>query len=226
MIAELTHAADAVGRKPDCRAVVLAAEGDVFCAGGDLNWMREQMDAEPDARREQATALAMMLKALNEVPVPLIGRVQGDAFGGGVGLMSICDTVVAVEGSKFGLTETSLGLIPATIGPYVAARLGEANARRVFYSSKLFSAELAHSFGLVSVLVPPSQLGEAVEAEVAPYLSCAPGAVAEAKALLRMLTSPVDDAMIEASIEALLVRWNSAEAQERTAAFFDKRQSS
>ncbi len=222
MIGELTAMIARIASSGSIRVVVLAAEGAVFCAGGDLAWMRAQMAADADTRRREATALAMMFKGLNDLGVPVIGRVQGDAFGGGVGLMSVCDVVVAVDGASFGLTETRLGLIPATIGPYVVARMGEARARRVFFSSRVFGASEAVELGLVARIVASEDLDAAVEREVAPYLECAPGAVAEAKTLVRHLGG-VDDAAIAASVEALVTRWDSAEAEEGTAAFFDKR---
>lgn len=222
MIAELAAAAGALAADSSVRVVVLAAEGDVFCAGGDLNWMREQMAADRATRRREARALAEMLRALNELPKPLIGRVHGNAFGGGVGMMSVCDVVVASEGLTFGLTETRLGLIPATIGPYVVARMGEARARRVFMSSRLFDVEEARELGLVAKIVAADALDAAVEMEVVPYLSCAPGAVAEAKALVRQLGPVIDGDTLEATVEALVARWSSAEAEAGTRAFFAK----
>ena len=223
MIAELSDAAAKIAASDSIRVVVLQAEGDVFCAGGDLNWMRAQMGADAQTRRREATALAEMLFALNTLPEPLIGRVHGNAFGGGVGMMSVCDVAVAVEGTVFGLTETKLGLIPATIGPYVIARMGEAKARSVFFSSRLFSVEEAQSLGLVAKIVSSDTLDETIEAEVAPYLSCAPGAVSEAKALARALGPKIDRETIALSVDALVKRWESHEAAEGTAAFFEKR---
>lgn len=225
-IAALTGAAAQLGADPAVRVVVLAGEGASFCAGGDLNWMREQMAADPVTRAVQARALAGMLNALNTLPKPLIGRVHGNAFGGGIGMMAVCDVAVAATGARFGLTETRLGLIPATIGPYVVARLGEAMARRVFMSARLFEAAEAVTLGLAARAVAPADLDQAVEAEVAPYLACAPGAVAEAKALVRRLGPPIGAAEIEASIAALVARWESPEAGEGIAAFFDRRKPS
>ncbi len=223
MIAELAEVAEQISASSSIRVVVLAAEGPVFCAGGDLNWMREQMAADASTRRREATALANMLGALDRLPKPLIAQVHGDAFGGGVGLMSICDVVVAAKGTRFGLTETRLGLIPATIGPYVVARLGAAQARRVFFSSRVFDVEEARALGLVARIAPASELDKAVEDEVAPFLECAPGAVAAAKALVARLGSAVDDQAISDTIDALVERWDSDEAEEGTKAFFEKR---
>jgi methylglutaconyl-CoA hydratase len=223
MIAEITAAAGALGADPAVRVVVLAAEGTSFCAGGDLGWMQAQMAADSATRGVEARKLAQMLRALNELPKPLIGRLQGNAFGGGVGLAAVCDVAVGVETLKMGLTETRLGLIPATIGPYVVARMGEAMARRVFFSARLFGAEEAVRLGLLARAVPFGDLDAAVEAEVAPYLACAPGAVAEAKALVRALGPRIDAGVIEASVAALVRVWEGGEAAEGIAAFFGKR---
>ncbi len=130
------------------RAVVLTGEGASFCAGGDLDWMRQQFEASRQEREAQAMKLARMLRALNELPKPLIGRVNGQAFGGGLGMMSVCDMVVAVDSAKFAFTETRLGLIPATIGPYVVARMGERRAQgSVFMSARMFGASEAKRSG-------------------------------------------------------------------------------
>jgi len=223
LIAALSRAAADLGADPAVRVVVLGGQGRSFCAGGDLGWMQAQIAADPDERAAGAHALAGMLQALNTLPKPLIGRVHGNAFGGGVGLMSVCDVVVAAEHARFGLTETRLGLIPATIGPYVLARMGEAGARRVFMSGRLFDAVEARELGLVARLVAAEALDDAVEAELAPYLACAPGAVAAAKALARRLGPPIGPAEIEASVDALIAQWESGEAAEGIAAFFEKR---
>ncbi|WP_068115063.1 crotonase/enoyl-CoA hydratase family protein [Tropicimonas marinistellae] len=223
MMDEVTDATNRLGADPAVRVIVLAGEGRSFCAGGDLGWMQAQRDAGAAARAREATRLARMLQALNTCPKPLIGRVHGNAFGGGLGLISVCDVAVAAETARFGFTETRLGLIPATIGPYVVARMGEAMARRVFMSARLFPAGEAQALGLLARSVPAEELDAAVEAEVTPYLSVAPGAVSEAKALLRRLGPAIDEATIAETVEALARRWESEEAAEGIAAFFEKR---
>ncbi|WP_371169122.1 crotonase/enoyl-CoA hydratase family protein [Aliiroseovarius sp. 2305UL8-7] len=223
MIEELTDAAHTLGADEAVRVVILTGAGKSFCAGGDLRWMQDQMAADPVTRGAEAKKLAMMLNALNEMPKPLIARVQGQAFGGGVGIASVADVAIGVTGAKFGLTETRLGLIPATIGPYVLARLGEAMARRVFMSARIFEAEEAVTLGLLAKAVAPEDLDAAVEVEVVPYLATAPGAVAEAKALARRLGPPITETIIDDTIAGLVARWESAEAQEGIAAFFEKR---
>jgi methylglutaconyl-CoA hydratase len=223
MIDALTQAAARIAADRRIRVVVLAAAGPTFCAGGDLGWMRDQMAADTPTRRAAATSLAQMLGALDSLPQPLIGRIQGNAFGGGVGLACVCDVTIGVQTAKFGLTETRLGLIPATIGPYVLARIGAARARRVFLSGRVFGADEAVALDILARAVAADALDDAIAAEVAPYLSCGPEAVAAAKAYARSLGPVIDAAVIARSVDALIACWDGAEAAEGIAAFFDKR---
>lgn len=223
MIAELSEAAARLATDRAVRAVVLTGAGASFCAGGDLDWMRAQMASSRSERMAGARELAGMLGAFNTLPKPLIGKAQGQAFGGGIGLLCVCDIAIGVEGARFGLTETRLGLIPATIGPYVLARMGEAMARRVFMSARLFDAKEAVSLGILARAVAAEVLDEAVEAEVLPYLAAAPDAVSRAKALARNLGPRIDAAVIEETVIALADTWESPEAREGIAAFFEKR---
>lgn len=222
MMAELTEAAATLGSDPLVRAVVLASEGKSFSAGADLGWMRAQVAADRAGRMAEATRLAHMLRTLNEMPKPLIARVHGNAFGGGLGIISVCDVAIGVEEAKFGFTETRLGIIPGTISPYVLARMGEGRARRVLMSARLFDAAEACELGLLARAVPAEALDEAVEREVKPYLSAAPGAVATAKAIARSLGPVIDDAVIAATVARLADQWETDEAREGLAAFFDK----
>lgn len=223
MIAELTAVAHALGTDDAVRVVVLRGAGKTFCAGGDLGWMRAQMEADAATRADEAGKLAHMLHALNTMPKPLVGALHGNAFGGGVGMAAVCDVAIGADDIRMGLTETRLGIIPATIGPYVLARMGEGRARRVFMSSRLFDAIEAVELGLLARAVPAGDLDAAVAREVVPYLACAPGAVAAAKALARSFGPRIDEATIAASIAALKARWETDEATEGIAAFFDKR---
>lgn len=223
MITELTDFAIEMTRSRSARAIILRGAGTIFCAGGDLSWMQAQIEADRATRITEARRLAMMLKALNEMPVPLIGQVHGAALGGGVGLLCICDVVIAEETATFGLTETRLGLIPATIGPYVVARMGEGATRRVFMSSRRFDAEEARALGLVADVVPQDALEARVAQETAPYLRVAPGAAGAAKRMARQLGPKITDAMIDSSIEALADIWEGDEAAEGIAAFLEKR---
>jgi len=222
MLLELKAAAEQLAADDAVRVVVLTGAGKSFCAGGDLGWMQQQMQADAATRGAEARILAEMLQLLNTLPKPLIGALQGNAFGGGVGMASVCDVAIGVDHLKMGLTETRLGLIPATIGPYVVARMGEARARRVFMSARLFGAEEAVDLGILARVVPAADLDAAIEAEVIPYLSCAPEAVGAAKALVRDLGPKIDDAVIDHTIAALVDRWEGSEAPEGIAAFFAK----
>lgn len=222
MIRDIHEAAERLGADASVRVVILAAKGKTFCAGGDLGWMRAQFDATPEERGREAGALAYMLQAINLIPKPVIGRIHGNAFGGGVGMASVCDIAIGTTGVTMALTETRLGLIPATIGPYVAARMGEARARRVFMSGRAFKGAEAVDLGLLARAVAPDDLDAAVEAEVAPYLQTAPEAVARAKALLRHLGPPITEEVIRHSIGELVACWEGPEARDGITAFFGK----
>jgi len=223
MIAELTDFAKEMARNPTARAIILRGEGSVFCAGGDLGWMHDQIKADRATRIVEARKLAMMFNALNEMPVPLIAEIHGAAMGGGVGLACVCDVVIAADTATFGLTETRLGLIPATIGPYVVARLGEGATRRVFMSARRFDAAEARALGLVADVVPEAELSARAMQEAAPYLKVAPRAVGAAKAMARKLGAPITTEIIDASIVALADTWEGDEAAEGIAAFLEKR---
>ncbi|WEX75649.1 crotonase/enoyl-CoA hydratase family protein [Sinorhizobium numidicum] len=223
MISELSDIAGRLAADATARVVILDAQGKSFCAGGDLEWMRQQFTADRQTRIAEATRLAMMFKLLNEMPKPLIARVHGNAFGGGVGLISVCDAVVAARSAKFGLTETRLGLIPATISPYVVARIGEARARPLFMSARIFGADEAHAAGLVTTVVDAEGLEAAIDNEAASYLAAAPGATGRAKRLARSLGLPITDAIIATTIERLADSWETEEAREGVSAFFERR---
>lgn len=217
----LARAAGSLGQDSAVRVVVLAAEGRTFCAGGDLGWMRAQMEADAPAREREARRLAGMLAALDALPKPVVAVVQGPAYGGGVGLLSVCDIAIGAEGTAFAMTETRLGIIPATIAPYVLARIGEPASRRLMLPARRFDAHEARELGLLSRVVPAESVEAAVEEEVTLLLACAPGAVADAKALIRALRPAASDALAR-SVTALIERWETEEAQAGIRAFFDR----
>lgn len=223
MIADLTDMAQSAGASDDIRAIVLKGAGKVFCAGADLSWMKTQIEVAPDVRMVEARKLATMLHALNEMPTPIIGRIHGAAFGGGIGMACICDVALAEDTTKFGFTETKLGLIPATIAPYVMARMGEANARRVFMSARIFGASEARVLGIIARTTTAIEIDAAIEAEVAPYLGVAPKAVGAAKALVRSLGPRIDAEVIDATIRHLADAWESDEAAHGIDSFLNKR---
>lgn len=223
MISELAAAAEEVGSDPSIRVVVLSAAGKVFCAGADLEWMRSQVDAAPEELHGQAVRLARMLNAWNLVPKPVIARVQGSAYGGGLGLMAVADVVCADESALFGLSETRLGLIPATISPYLLARLGEGGARRLFLSGRPVGGREAVDLRLVSRAVPSAELDAAVKEEVDACLACAPGAVADAKAMVRRIAGEIPEELIDSTAGWLAKRWQDPEARQGIAAFLERR---
>lgn len=223
MIEELTAFAARCNADPGIRAIVLRGAGPVFCAGADLSWMMAQIKADRETRLTEARRLAMMFQALNALCAPLIAYAHGGAYGGALGILSVCDVVLANPETRFGFTETRLGIIPATIAPHVIARLGEGPARRVFMSARIFGADEAMALGLVARIVGAANADSALEAEVEPYLAVAPGAVARAKRLARALGTPITPKRIEASISALADAWETDEAREGIAAFLEKR---
>ncbi len=222
MIRELRQAADQVANDNSVRVVVLTAAGKSFCAGGDLNWMKQQASKDRAGKISESSELARMLRDLDELPKPLIACVQGPAYGGGIGMICVCDIAVASAAAKFALTETRLGLIPATIGPYVIRRLGEANARQVFMNSKVFDAEAALKLGLVSTLAQHDELDEVVQSEVDAFLNCAPGAVADAKSLCLELSRNQSINQLDYTANKLADRWETLEARQGIDAFFNR----
>lgn len=222
MIADLTRYAHDIAASPDIRAVVLGGQGATFCAGGDLRWLVEQISVDAATRHAGIAALAEMLWALNEIPQPVIGRVQGNAFGTGVALLSVCDIGVGVETAEFGITETKLGITPGALSPFIVARIGMANARRTFLSSHLFDAQAAENMGLLSKVVSADALDAAIDQEVAAVLKCAPHAAAATKAQLRSLAPQITRQIVEQSVAATIQDWDSPETADGIAAFFAK----
>src|SRR6056297_1337336 len=188
LIAELTLAFDEMAASPP-RVLVLTGSGKSFSAGADLGWMRAMAEASESDNRADSERLAAMFRKLDELPCPTIARVNGPAFGGGVGLVSCCDIAIASEGAKFGLTEVRLGLIPATIAPFVIARIGASAARRFMLTGERFGAGTALAIGLVNEICATENLDTQLEAVIEDLLASAPGAVAECKQLIRRVQS-------------------------------------
>jgi methylglutaconyl-CoA hydratase len=223
LIAELKQAADWLGRAEGLRALVLTGAGPTFCAGGDLGWMQQNMSKTRAERVSESYELAVMLRALNELPMPVIGRINGPAYGGGVGMIAVCDVSVAVDTGTYCLTEVRLGLIPANISPYVVKRMGEANARRTFLTAKRMNAAEARRLGLVSEVVPPDQLDAAVERELADLLQCAPGAVAATKKLVSYVDSHDLTTSMTYAADKLADAWETEEGRAGIETFFARR---
>jgi methylglutaconyl-CoA hydratase len=205
------------------RCVVLSGAGKAFSAGADVAWMAKMASYTREENVRDAQAMARMFQALDNLPVPLLGRVQGAALGGGAGLAAVCDVVVAEQDAVFGFTEVKLGILPAVISPYAVAKIGRSAARELFLTGMRFSAERAREIGLVHVVVPRDRLDETVAQYVIEVLSAGPESVAAAKALIpKIWTARAADA-IDLTAEAIAERRVSAEGQEGLRAFLDKR---
>ena len=224
LIAGLTSGLQQVAADDGIRMLVLEAEGASFSAGADLNWMRGMAAASEAENREDSLALARLMRSLDELPKPTIARVQGAAFGGGVGLVACCDIAIGVPEAKFGLTEAKLGLLPAVISPYVIAAIGPRNARRYFATAEILDAAEALRIGLLHQVVAADQLDAMVEKQVSLLLKAGPVASASAKRLVRDVVAHADGARHDADNAALIARLRvSPEGQEGLSAFLDKR---
>jgi len=224
-IAELTETFRSLGANPDVRAIVLAGKGPAFCAGADLAWMKRMAAFSYDENRADALKLATMLRTIHECPKPAIARVHGDAYAGGVGLVAACDIAVAAIDATFCLSETRLGLIPATIGPYVVRAMGNA-ARRYVLTAEKFEASEAYRIGLVHELVPFEELDGRINRLLGELVRTSGHAVAEAKRLVRDLAGrPIDDALVADTAERIAAIRTGEDGREGVQAFLEKRKS-
>lgn len=220
---------DAVRRfdsDPAVRVVVLAGEGKSFCSGGDLKYQQSQRSAPRDVKISEARKLALWLRDLDLLSKPLIGRIQGPAYAGGLGLVSVCDIAIGVESSNYSITEARLGLIPAMISPYVIRRLGVAKARRYFLNARSFSAAEAVSLGLLDRAVAALDLDATVREEVDLVLQCAPGAVRTIKRLIDYVDRHDFEDNCMYTVDRIADMWDDAEAKEGLASFAEKRKPS
>ena len=224
LIAALTDALALLGADPLVRVVVLEGAGASFSAGADLHWMRGMAAASEAENRDDALALARLLRTLDAMPKPTIARVHGAAFGGGVVLVAACDIAIGVPEAKFGLTESRLGLLPAVISPYVVAAIGARQARRWFATAEIFDAGEARRIGLLHEVVDATALDTAVQRQIDLLLKAGPIAAASAKALVREVVAGTDAAAVDAANAALIARLRvSPEGQEGIGAFLEKR---
>jgi methylglutaconyl-CoA hydratase len=224
MIAELMSVFTVLGGRSDIRVIVLSANGAAFCAGADLNWMRRMAGYSDDENRADARCLAQMLATIHHCSKPVVARVNGDVYAGGMGLVSVADMVVADERARFCLSEARLGLIPATIAPYVIRAIGERPARRYFMTAEQFDAPTALRLGLVSEVVPGEQLDAAVRKLVEALAANGPNAVRESKRLVADIAGKLlSDALINDTAERIARVRASAEGREGVASFLEKR---
>ncbi len=226
-IAELSLAFSELGRQDDVRAIVLAANGPAFCAGADLNWMKKMAGYSHAENAEDAEKLADMLRTIYLCPKPVVAKVQGDCYAGGMGLVAACDIAVSSNGACFCLSEVKLGLIPATISPYVIKAMGENAARRYFLTAERFTAQEAHRIGFVHDIVGADALDAHVDSIVKSLVTSSPNAVREAKVLVREVTGKaVDSALVVDTAERIANIRSSDEGREGVASFLEKRKPS
>ncbi|MES2019472.1 MAG: enoyl-CoA hydratase/isomerase family protein [Pseudomonadota bacterium] len=226
-IAELSLAFNELGRNEAVRAIVLAANGVAFCAGADLNWMKKMAGYTHAENVDDAAKLADMLRTIYLCPKPVVAKIQGDCYAGGMGLVAACDIAVAASGANFCLSEVKLGLIPATISPYVIKAMGENAARRYFLTAEKFSAQEAHRIGFVHDTVAAEALDAHVDAIVKALVTSSPNAVREAKVLVRdVVGKTVDAALVLDTAERIAHIRASNEGREGVASFLEKRKPS
>ena len=227
LIARLTAAFVSLDDDPDVRVVVLAGAGKSFCAGADLTWMKRMAAFGPEENLADAQALAAMLRTLHALSKPTIARVHGPAYGGGVGLVAACDIALGVPEATFALSEARLGLIPATIGPYVIEAIGARQARRYFLTAERFDAAQALRIGLLHEVAPAAQIDARIGELVAALKLAGPVAQLECKALVRGVAHrPIDEDVIAGTAEHIAAVRASAEGREGVAAFLGKRPAS
>lgn len=220
LIAELTNAFKTLGADEKVRVIVLSGEGKTFSAGADINWMKKMQSATKEENLEDARKLAQLFKTINDCPKPVIGVVQGSAIGGGVGLVACCDHVVVAAGTNFAFSEVRLGLVPATIAPYVARKIGETHARSLFLSGDVFGADRALQIGLVHEITPAASLNVRIGEITEGYLKCGPQAVKYAKKLIADLHRPD---IIEYTAQLIAFVRSSPEGQDGMNAHMNKK---
>ena len=224
MIAELSQTFRELGADDGIRAIVLSGRGPAFCAGADLEWMRRMAGYSMQENRTDARALADMLRTIYECPKPTIARVHGDAYAGGVGLVAACDMAFAALNANFCLSETRLGLIPATISPYVLRAMGANAARRYFLTAEKFDAAEAYRIGFVHDLAPSEELDARVNALLGKLMETSSNAVREAKRLVREVSGkPIDDALLADTAERIATVRASEDGKEGIHSFLEKR---
>ncbi len=223
MIREMRRIISELNSNPEPRGVILTGAGETFCAGMDLRWMQKISTQNRAKRIAEATELSLMLNELDQLKKPLIAKINGHSFGGAIGLISCCDFAVATEDAEFSLTEVLLGLLPATISPFVIRRIGAANARRIMLNAHRFSAKEAVRIGLVAKTVSSKSLEEEIDKEITELLRCSPEAVSSTKILISEIRGKQPQAVREYTIEKLADAWETESVKEGIDAFFSKR---
>ena len=223
LISELQDVFTKLGADDDCRVIVLQANGKNFCAGADLNWMKSMANFTKAENIADSRKMALMLNTIYSCPKPVIAKVQGDAYAGGVGLASVCDILIASTQVRFCISEAKLGLLPATIAPYVIRALGEQASRRYFVTAEVFTAAHGKEIGFVHELVDPDALDSKVDEICQAILSNGPMAVMACKKIVRDISQQaITPALLEDTVERIATIRTSDEAQARMKAFLEK----
>jgi methylglutaconyl-CoA hydratase len=225
-IALLTQLFLDFARDESLRAVVLEGAGAIFCGGADIRYMRAALELSERDNYEDALRLSDMFAAIDDCPAPTLAKVQGAALGGGVGLIAVCDIVIAEEDAVFGFTEAKLGIVPAVISPFVVRKIGPSHARSLFSTAERFDAQRARRIGLVHEIVPPGQLEAAATAKLQELRTSGPRAARLAKLIARTVSSYERDEARQWTAERIASQRVSAEGQEGLRAFLDKRRPS
>jgi methylglutaconyl-CoA hydratase len=223
MIAELAETFAKLSAAEDVRAVVLSGEGKTFCGGADIGWMRESLDLSFEENAIDAQRMSDMFRVIDNCPAPVVARVHGAALGGGSGLASVCDVVIASDDALFGFTEVKLGIIPAVISPFVIAKIGPSNARALFLTGERFSAHRAREIGLAHHVVTNEELDGHVERVLSEMRSAGPYAVRAAKQLIRNVLDASYEDSREITSNAIANQRISPEGQEGLRAFLERR---
>lgn len=223
MYDEAREALSAFADDPAVRVVVLSGQGEVFCAGGDLKYQQSQNGRPRPERIKEAQKLALWLRELDMLPKLVIGRINGAAYAGGLGLISTCDIAIGQTDGKFAITEARIGMLPGMISPYVVKRIGATHARRLFLNARVFSGTEAVAYGLLTAAVEKDQLDAAVEREIDLALRCSPRAIAEAKTLIRYVDRHGPDDNFIYTVDRVADMWDWEDAAEGMASFYEKR---
>jgi methylglutaconyl-CoA hydratase len=224
LIGELARCMEELAEDDDVRVVVLTGEGDFFCAGADIEYMRDTAEFSYEENSEDARRLAVAFGAVDDCPKPVVARVRGAAIGGGVGLVAAADVAVAEEGTVFAFTEVRLGISPATIAPFVLRKIGQSWTRALFLTSERFDAARAQAVGLVHEVAAEGDLDAVVQEKVAALLAGGPEALAATKALLRELRDAGSEKATEITARCIAELRTGEEGQEGLGAFLEKRE--
>jgi methylglutaconyl-CoA hydratase len=226
LIAELTRAFGLLATRNDVHVIVLKGNGPSFCAGADINWMRDSLDYSTEGNIADALRMSDMFSAIRDAPQPVVGRVHGAALGGGMGLVAVCDISVAASDTRFGFTEARLGIVPAVISRFVVPKIGESWARALFLTAERFDAARAERIGIIHHVAAPEALDAVVVSVLSSLRACGPQALRTVKTLLHGLTELAEAEQRQFTAQTIARARTGDEGQEGLRAFLEKREPS